>query len=116
MSFRSMMKHECTIHRSGNEDVNGAMRTSFSSPTTDEPFNLQTRRGRVRNENVGEYVETDAECTFLPTLDVQAGDIVEVTSGPSHVGDFYKVEKVGDESGRGHHLRGHLSISGNPST
>lgn len=115
MSFKSLLKHECTIKRSTTSSSYGVETKAFDTTVaTGVKCAIQERSGKVESTKAGEYHEYSAVGYFLPDVDLKPRggddqkDRIEITA-PAAMNTFkFLVIHVGDESGRGHHLVAYL--------
>ncbi|QDV49537.1 hypothetical protein [Gimesia fumaroli] len=114
MSFEDLLDYECTIRRSTVTDDHGVETKGWSDSSTGVACAIQERAGSIQSSKVGQYHEYTAVGYFLPDVDLKPRggddkfDLIVLTAPSSMSGFTYQVIHVGDESGRGHHLKAYL--------
>lgn len=111
MSFSSLLKHRCTVHRQVETIDRGNVTVAQTAAATNVPCLVQEGAGRVQELSFGNWLEYSA-IVFLPAdADVRPNalshlqDVIEITAHPlaAMIGAKFKILKCGDEAGVGHH-------------
>lgn len=118
MAFSSMLPSKCTVKRNQNTNSDGVIMAVWVDVATGIPCSVQERKGKTSIGVVGQFLEYDAVGYFKAganiqpknTTDGHQPDVLYISAGPG-IGSYYEIAKVGDNSGRGHHLVAYLAFT-----